>query len=359
MGILERYISREFLKLLGLCLIAFVFLYLLVDFIEKSNTMFRYQATGMQVLEYFVYKIPVIVFQMIPVAILLSTLISLTILSKNSEIIAMKASGVSLYRIVAPLLVCAVLLSGFAFLLNEYVVPYTNERSEFVYQVEIKEKRTAISKKRKKVWYKLDNGILHIRTYYTQTNEMRDVIIFQFDDRFRLTQRIDAKKAVWTGKDWEFKEGVRREFDGNRFLSGNQFDSLKVALQETPEDFSRIAKNSDEMNYRELAEFIGRVEGEGLDVTRYSVDLQAKLSFPLVGIIMSLLAIPFALRTGRQGGVALGVGLAVGIGVIYWLFLGTFLSLGYSGALPSLAAAWGCHLLFGAIGIIMLMGVSK
>ena len=361
MSILTRYISREFAKLLLLCLVTFVFLYLLVDFIEQSNSFFRHDASIRHVLSYFAYKVPLILFQMLPVAVLLATLLTLTLLSRNSEIIAMKSGGVSIYRIVAPLLVLAALLSGFTFLLNEYVVPFTTERAEYIKRVEIKGRQPAVRKKRKNIWYKTASGIYYIRVYHTERREMRDLSFFDFDRDFNLLRRIDAEGAVWIEGDgqWEFRSGVIREFRGGDLVANTPFDTRRIPIPETPEDFSTVAKRSDEMNYRELSEYIRRVEGEGLDVTRHQVDLQGKLSFPLVGLVMALLAIPFGLRGGRQGGVALGIAMAVSIGVVYWLFLGTFLSLGNSGSLPPMVAAWGSHAIFGVLGVIMLLRVPK
>jgi lipopolysaccharide export system permease protein len=359
MTILARYLAREFGKLFALCLATFVFLYLLVDFIEQSSAFFRAHADGADVLRYFVFKLPLVVFQMIPAAVLLATLLVLTLLSKNSEITAMKAGGVSLYRIVAPLLACAAALSGFSFLLNEYVVPVTNERAEFVKRVDIKGRQPAVRHKRKRVWYKSASGIYSIGIYHTVTREMRDVTIYEFAADFALARRIDARRAVWTGAAWEFQDGVVRTFDRNRFVAGERFDRRVIPIEAVPDDLATIAKSSDEMSARELSEFVDKVAGEGMDVTRYRVDLQGKYAFPLVGLVMALLAVPFALRGGRQGGVALGIGLAVGIGVVYWLALGTFLSLGNSGRLPPTVAAWGSHVLFCGIGMVLLVRAPK
>ena len=359
MTILSRYVAREFAKLYGLCLGTFVFIYLLADFIEQSNAFFRAHVVGTDVLRYFLYKTPLVVFQVIPPAALLATLLVLTLLSKNSEIVAMKAGGVSLYHVVTPLLAAAALLSAFAFLLNEYVVPTTSERAEFIKRVDIKGKEPVIQHKRRSVWYKMTHEIYQVSLYHTIKREMRDLSVYSFDRDFQLVQRIDAKRAVWTGSAWEFHDGVVRVFEANRFRAATPFEARVIPIEAQPDDLATLVKSSDEMSYRELSDFVEKVEGEGMDITKYRVDLQKKLAFPLVTLIMSLLAVPFALRGGRQGGAALGIVFAVVIGLIYWLVMGAFSALGNSGKLPPPVAAWGSHVIFAAVGIGMLVRAPK
>ena len=355
MTILSRYIAREFLKMFALSLAAFIFIYLLVDFIERANDFSKYSATGAQVVAYFAYKIPLILFQVIPAGLLLATLITLIQLARNSELTAMMAGGVSLVRIVTPILVTAALFSAFSFALNEYVVPVTTERAETIKEVDVKGKKARTRTKIKDRWYKYPDGIYNLRVYRSTKKKIEGFSLFDINERFQIIRRIDAESGLWVEDGWEFQNVTVRYFDRNRLVGTESHDVLRLDLGARPKDFATVPKEPDEMNYRELTAYIRRIEQEGLDVTPYRVALQGKLSFPLVGFIMALLAIPFALRTGRQGGVALGIGIAVILAAVFWIALSAMISLGNTGALPPLVAAWSAQVVFLALGAVLLV----
>ncbi|MDP8222146.1 MAG: LPS export ABC transporter permease LptG [Candidatus Lernaella stagnicola] len=355
MSVLARYVSREFLRLFGLCLGALIVIYLVFDFIDRAGNFFRSDPAFVHVLLYFLYKIPTIVFQLLPVSVLLSTLLVLAIMSRNSEITAMKAGGVSVPTIVLPILLWSLVLAGGAFAINEFVVPAATTKMKYVKKVYIKKQEWRVKIRDKDFWYKSPGAIYRIGRFRPEENSLHRLQIYRFDEGFSLRERIDAERAVWADDQWRAVSGVVRKFDRGRLLSESAFEEQAIDLPETPEDLLIYRKDPEQMGVRDLLAYINDLKSEGFDVRKYRVDLHGKISFSLVTAIMALLGIPWAIRSGRQGGVAFGIGLAVIIGVVYWIVLGFALALGRSGALPVLVAAWGPHVLFGVAGIVALI----
>ena len=359
MTILTKYFAKEFTRLFFLCLCTFVLMYLLVDFIERSNTFLRHEAAPADVLMYFVYKIPMIMFQTIPAAVLLSTVLTLVIKAKNMEIVAMMASGISIFTIAAPFLIISAIISASAFAINEYVVPYSNAKVTYIEQVNIKGKEATVGFKIKQAWYRSKDGIYDIDTYYPPKKMMKGVKIYFMDNKFKLVRRIDAERAQWMNNGWVFYNGTDRYFKDAVETFQQPFEAMPIPLPETPDDFAVAEKPTDEMSFRELNRYIDKVKLENVDVRKYRVDLYGKISFSLVSLVMSLLGIPFSLRTDRQGGLAAGVGLSLVISVAYWLVMSAFLSLGHSGRLPPFFSACGSHVIFIAVGMGMLAKATK
>jgi lipopolysaccharide export system permease protein len=356
---LDRYIGMQFLKMFALCLFGFIMIYTLVDFIERSSQIFKEQPSSAAIFLYFLYKMPLIIFQMIPIACLLGSLLSLVMLAKNSEIVAIKAGGIPLLRATASIIVLSSIISVAAFLMNEYVVPYANEKKDYIYLVEIKKHEWRIKYRKQNVYYKSGRTIFSFGLFVPEQNKVSKVRMYRFDEKFRLVERAVAEKAEYGREGWSLINGIYWRFDGESLAETKSFDTMPANLIDTPDEMKVYQKESEQMSYRELKAFIKDMRRLGYDTTAYQVDLAGKLSFPLVPIIMAVLGIPFAARVGRSGGIALGIGVAVVIGVVYWIILGIGLALGHSGALPSFVAAWGSHIFFGALGFAGLMKVRQ
>jgi lipopolysaccharide export system permease protein len=355
MTILARYVAREFLKLFFFCLTALILVYLIFDFIDRAGNFFRGQPSLVHVLLYYVYKVPTIVFQLVPVSTLLGALLTLAIMSKNSEIVAMKAGGVSTARIVTPILLAAVLLAAGAFAINEFIVPVATAKMKYIQTVHIKKQDWRVKLRDRNLWYKSPGAIYHITNFAPDEGRLTGLQVFRFDDEFALTERVDADRVQWVNGRWLAFAAVRRTFVDGALESEAAFEELPLELPETPEELKVYKKDPEQMSFRELYAYVRDLKAEGYDVRRYEVDLHGKISFALVTVIMALLGIPWAIRSGRQGGVAFGIAAAVLIGVGYWIVMGFSLALGRSDALPVVVAAWGPHAFFGVIGMIGIL----
>lgn len=357
LSILGRYISIEFIKILLLSLGAFIAVYLVIDIFQGIGMMVEYKPAFHLVSALYLLKIPRILSQVTPVAVLLSTLMTLGLLSRNSEITAMKSSGISLYRIVSPILVIAFMVSIFSFLSNEYIVPHTNKEAMFIEKAKIRKKSPKSFFRQNKIWYRGDNAIYNIQLFEPDTNTLKGVTIYHMGEGFSLSKRIEAKEGVWDGSAWRFYD-VREDIFDNGGITSNSYRELPVMFPETPETFGVEERDSEEMGFWELRGYISKLRSEGYDSTRLVVDLYSKLSSPFTALVMAFLGIPFALKGGRSAGIAFGVGISVVIGFGYWLIMSFGLSLGRAEALPPLLSAWGANIVFGLTGVLMMMKVE-
>ncbi len=358
--ILYRYVIRENLKIFGLSLSSLVLIYVVVLFLQKMSIFIKYQASPYLIFKYLLLKIPEVTFQWtLPYAVLLATLLTLSILSRHSEITAFKAGGISLYRITVPLFLIALLMSFFSFMGNEYLVPLTNRKVRNLLDVQVRKEQPSSFFKNYKIWYRSDNRIFNIQLLDPAKKVLKGFTLYQFDDSFRCVQRIDAREARYLNSGWRFYQGALRRFDADGSIRATLFNEMDLPLKETWESFQKIARVSEEMSYTELRTYVQKIQSSGYDATRYLVDLYAKLSHPFLNLIMVLIAIPFALKTGRSGGVALSVGISVLIGFSYGVVYYLSLSIGKSGVLPPFAAVWTPTVLFGLAGIFTLMSIRQ
>jgi len=357
---LHRYVVREYLKVFSLSLSSLILIYLIVLFFQKMDLIIKYQAPFYLIFEYLLYRIPEVIFQWIlPYAVLLATLLTLGGLSRHSEITAMKAGGVSLYRITFPLLFIALLISLCSFLGNEYLVPYTNQSTQYLLDVKVRKEHPSSFFKNYKIWYRSDQHVFNIQLVNPQKKVLEGVTLYQFDNHFACTQRIDAREAKWMDGKWKLYDGAMRDFRESGSIQMTPFKEMEFSLPENWESFQTIERQSREMSYAELQTYIQKIQSAGYDATRYLVDLYSKLSYPLLNLIMVLIGIPFALKTGRSGGVAISIGISVTIGFAYGVTFYIFLSFGKSGILSPFLSSWIPTLLFGLAGIFTLMSVRQ
>ena len=357
---LHRYVVREYLKIFSLSLSSLILIYVIVLFFQKMDLIIKYQAPFYLIFEYLLYRIPEVIFQWIlPYAVLLATLLTLGGLSRHSEITAMKAGGVSLYRITFPLLFIALLISLCSFLGNDYLVPYTNQKTQYLLDVKVRKERPSGFFKNYKIWYRSDQHVFNIQLVNPQKKILEGLTLYQFDNHFTCTQRIDAREAKWMDGKWKLYDGAMRDFREGGSIQMTLFKEMEFSFPENWESFQTIERQSGEMSYAELRTYIQKIQSAGYDATRYLVDLYSKLSYPFLNLIMVLIGIPFALKTGRSGGVAISIGISVMIGFAYGVTFYIFLSFGKSGILSPFLSSWIPTLLFGLAGIFTLMSVRQ
>jgi lipopolysaccharide export system permease protein len=188
---------------------------------------------------------------------------------------------------------------------------------------------------------------------------LKGLTLYEFDDQFRCVQRIDAKEAKWLNGKWSLYGGSMRNFDESGSVRTTPFEEMDFPIKEDWESFQKSSWDSGEMSYAELRTYIQKIQASGYDATRYLVDLYSKLSYPLLNVIMVLIGIPFAIKTGRSGGVALSVGISVMFGFLYGILFYVFISFGKSGILPPIVACWIPTLLFGLAGVFTLMSLRQ
>jgi len=347
--LLDKYILKEFIRFFLITCVSFIALYILIDLFEKSRMLMSNNATASQIGSYFLYSIPMIISLTIPAAILLSTLLTYSFLSKYSEITAMKANGISLYRIAVPTLVVAAIVSVFLFFFTELFTPFSLQRTEHIIKVEMQKQKALGFFKQNEIWYRGYYAIYNFKLFEVDKNILRGITINQMNPDFSLIRRIDAERAEWKNNQWVFYNMVITTFNENNSPSLEWANEKVIALPEGPNDFKIIQKDAEKMGFFELSRYVRKIRSEGYDVSRYLIDLQGKIAFPFVCLILVLIGMSFSVRSERSGGVMQSLASGIFIGFSYWIVHAFSMSLGRSGILPVYVAAWSSNVLFGGL----------
>jgi lipopolysaccharide export system permease protein len=359
MKILDRYVTREFITYLGLGLVGLLTLFIVVDVFEKIDVFLDHRAAPWMIARFYLFRLPEWIVLVMPIALLLATFLSLGQLNKFNELTAMRASGISLVRLLGPVFTVAALATIGSFLFNEAVVPGANRLRDRVYEDEIRRMERVAPSERADVTYLGQGGrIYFIRLYVIPERRMHEVSLQEFRSG-ALVRRIDAAEASWDGGRWVFSAGYVRRFDERGQESATPFTRMAVGgLPERPADFARESRDPDEMNARELMAYLTRLRSSGARAANYLVDLHLKLAFPLINLIVVMIGAAVATRLRMQSA-ALGFGLSIAISFLFYAFIRTGQALGHSGVLPPYLAAWLGDMVFGTIGLIMMVRAQR
>ncbi len=359
--ILDRYIVRTFLFYLLVVVFTLVFLIEIVTFfLDLLNDVVRNQIPAGMVIDYFVHYAPQLIYVTTPLAALIAILMSFAILNQNNEITAVKASGISLYRITLPLLTVAALLSVGLFLFEHFYVPAANRHQDAV-RDRIKGRPAQTYYRPDRHWIVGEDSRIY---YYNFFDPMQQVLggvtIFDLDaETHQLVRRISAERAEWEESlsGWIFTSGWVRELTPG---SVNQFEQFPARffpeLREPPSYFLKEVKQSTQMNFLELNSYMRELEQSGFDVVPLAVQLHRKFSFPLFVLILSMIGLPFAFSMGKRGALS-GIALSIGIAMAFWATNSFFEALGNLNKLPPVAAAWAPDVLFGLAGLYMFLRI--
>ncbi|MBI1796634.1 MAG: LPS export ABC transporter permease LptG [Candidatus Eisenbacteria bacterium] len=358
MRILDRYLLREFSLYLALGLVGFLCIFMVVDVIEKVDVFLDHHAATTLVLRYYLFRTPEVIVQVLPVALLLATFLALGQLNKFGELTAMRSTGLSLMRILAPVFVIAAGGVIVSLLLGELVVPNTNRERDRIFDVQIRRLAKELSTERADVTYLGSGGrIYYMRLYVIPEQRMHEVSVQEFN-KGTLARRIDAAEATWDGRRWVFTSGFLRTFE-NGDERAQPFDRLSLpGIDERPENFAREGRRPDELNFFELRDYVFKLRASGARVANYLVDLHMKLAFPLIDLIVILIGAPIATRL-RARSAALGFGLSVSISFAYYAFMQSGKALGHNGALPPYLAAWMGDIVFGIVGVVLMFRAQR
>jgi LPS export ABC transporter permease LptG len=362
--ILDEYVMGSAFRNFLLVICSLVVLFLIFTFFELIGDIVKFRTPLVTVGAYLLNLIPFILYNVTPLSTLIAVLITFGTLNRTSEITAMKATGTSLYRVVAPVLLLAAVLSAALFAFDEVYLPGANRRQEAYLSV-IKNKQAQTFLRPDRKWMSgqtSGNGeptrIFYYQYFDTYKNDFANLTVFEFDpDTFTLTRRIFAESARWDENinGWVLENGWQRTFAGPSISSYQPFTvSSFPEIHEQPSYFKKEARQSQEMSYVELSSYIDDLRQSGFDTMRLRVQLYRKLAYPAITLIMAILAIPFALVAGKRGSVA-GLGTAIAVAIAYWVVAAIFENLGDVNSLPAVLAAWSPDLLFFIAGSYLLL----
>jgi LPS export ABC transporter permease LptG len=358
--ILDRYLVRICARTVIMSAGVLLGLFYIATFIDLSDKLFKGTATGGMILALLWYSTPQYLYYIIPIAVLIGTLVTVGTVTKNSELVVMKACGISLYRLATPLLTLALLASGFLFVLEERVLAYSNRRASVIDDaVRGRQPRSGGLLNRR--WLVGPNGSIYHYVYFDRAaNQLHGLSVYDFDrERQALTGITFVSQAAYQGSPdgngttWEARQGWAREIQPKAGFA--RFNVRNVQL-ETPGYFGSEEPDPEQMSYSELRDYVAALQAGGFNVIGYLVSLHRKVAFPFVTLVMTLIAVPFAVTTGKRGALY-GVGAGIGLALVYWTTISVFAAIGSAGLITPLLAAWAPNVLFGMVAVYLVLTV--
>jgi LPS export ABC transporter permease LptG/LPS export ABC transporter permease LptF len=361
LAILDGYITRAYLQYVLLAATALLGIFYIASFLDVSDKLFKGMVTTVTIAEYFRYSTPQWVYYVLPLSVLLGTLVTIAVLTKNSELIVMKACGISLYRLALPMFTMGLVAGGALVLLQETILGPSTQKAKELHQI-IRGLNPQTLNLLVNRWLVGSRGqIYHYQTLDPVTRTLNGLEIYEFTPGMeRITRRSLFQTATFAAGEqadvWQVKHGWTREFDATGELKLGSATPIgeEQRTLERADYFGTEERNPDYMGFRDLRTYTERLRAGGFDVTEQDVALWRKAAFPFVPLIMTLLAVPFAATIGRSGAMG-GIGVGIALAISYWTVISIFAALGTGGALPPMLAAWAPNLIFGAGALYLLL----
>jgi len=348
-------LTRFFLFILGgfSALILIITLFQLLDYITRNNIEWAIVAN------YLLFLLPWIINSVAPMAALVAVMVTFGILHKTSQVVALKASGLSIFRLAAPALMASILLSVFVFVNQDYILPFTNRRQNNLrYLIRKGQEPPQTFYQTTNKWiFGTESRIFNYAYFTPASNTFARLNVLDLSrEPFGIKRRLYARRAWWDGssQEWVLEKGWERRFEGDHPVAFEPFEERRVSLAEHPEYFKKETVGSSSMTLAELRRAITDLSRSGFDVLDLRIALQSKIAFPLTCLVMVMVGLPFSFSVGKRGALY-GVAIGMAIGLTYWGLTGVFEQMGRYEVLPPMLAAWGPNLLFGAGGLYLFL----
>lgn len=354
--IIDTYVLTGFLFYFFLLLISFVLMTEVYNFFELLSDVVKNHIPMTVVAKYLFFLTPQLIYQSTPMSVLVAVLITFGILTKNNEVTALKACGVSVYRLSVPVLIAAALLSGSLFAFDHYYIPEANVIQDALRnQIKGRPAQTFFRPDRK--WIFTEGSRIFYYKYFDPGEEMMvGVSVYELDPAtFRLTKHISAERARWEPNlnTWVFQNGWDREFPTAHNVVMHQFLQQTATfseLKDPPSYFLHEDLQEKQMNFLQLADYISELKRSGFDTVHLQVQFYKKFSVPLFALIMALISVPFAFSSGNRGAMA-SIGVSFVIAIAYWSISALFEQVGNVNQLPAALAAWSPNAVFSLAGL--------
>jgi LPS export ABC transporter permease LptF/LPS export ABC transporter permease LptG len=361
-NLLDLYVMRTYVRMLAISIVGIMGLFYISTFIDMSDKLFKGQVTLGMILAFLMWETPQFLYYIIAIGVLLAAIVTIGLLTKNSELVVMRACGISLYRTALPLLVLAIAASGVLFSFEERVLALSNRRADYLKHI-IRGGNPQTFDVLNRKWVVGRNGeVYHYQYFNPRRRELNGVTVLRFDpETHTLTQRAYAAQATYLPAEpedqtpWVASAGWIRDFSGSDVKRYTPFQTSRVAF-EPAQYFVTEAPEPERMNYAQLRHYIEELKASGYTVLDHEVALYQKFAFPLVTLIMTLIAVPFAVTTGKRGAMY-GIGVGIVLALVYWTAISVFAAFGAGGLMSPVLAAWAPNLLFGASAAFLLLAV--
>lgn len=356
MKVLDRYLARSFFPPFLSCLFVFGTLFIIVDYFNNLDEFLRHNSPIQIVLTYYFYLVPTLLVQIIPIAVLVSILFLLGMLSKHNEITAMKASGVTTFSILAPFLFIGLVVSFCVFLVNETVVPKAMLVSSSIKDGLIESGKKSLEERAiKNVTLASDSRMIFAREYEIVGHTLHDVDIEDLSSK-RYKIKLKAKKAVYQDGEWQLYDVLKQRINMRGEMVGEPVFSPRLVLELNvkPEQFIQEESKVEFMSTKELKAYIRNFGTSSKRLSdRLWVDYHSRIALPFVSLIVMLIGAPLAMRTER-GTAMLGIGTSVIIVFLYYAIDSICLALGKGGHLTPVISAWTANILFAIVGLFLI-----
>jgi LPS export ABC transporter permease LptG/LPS export ABC transporter permease LptF len=361
-NLLDLYVARTYVRMLAMCIAGIMGLFYISTFLDKSDKLFKGQITLGMLLQFLWWETPQFLYYIIAIGVLLAAIVTVGLLTKNSELIVMRACGISIYRTAVPLLFFAVLASGVLFTFEERVLAFSNRRADYLNHIIKGGSPQTFDVVNRKWLVGREGDIYHYQYFDPRRRELNALSILRFDpatmsvkERIFATQAVYAPRSAADPEPWVASGGWVRQIAGTNVTRYLTFSSIRLTLE--PSDyFETEAPAPDRMDYAQLRGYIDELKTSGYNVSHHEVELHRKVAFPLVTLVMTLIAVPFAVTTGKRGAMY-GIGIGIALALVYWTAFSVFAAFGASGIMAPTLAAWAPNLLFGATALYLLLTV--
>lgn len=366
LGNIDGYISFAFLRILFLCSVSLVAIFLIADLTENIEDFLRNEVSADVIVSHYRSKVLLTFFEISPIILLVSTIFTFSLLARSNELVALRAIGLSFLRISAPVVLCGVLLALGLYFLQSKVLPEMNRDANRTQDLIKHGPKTGSSSRlamaREKQWIVGRDGksIFNFLYFDESLLEIDKLQGFFFDDEYRISSRFFAEKAKFLGDgSWLITGGWKRDFDGNVISNFQKIEPVgRIRLSESPEFLRKGAIPPEEMSNRELREYLRDLEASGRSSSTVSVAYGERFSYPLTAFVMCLVALPFSFRYEKRGALY-GVGFAIIIGFSLVIAMAFFRAAGIGGFLPPLLSVWIPPMLFAFFSVYLFLGVQS
>lgn len=357
--LLDRLVLSDLIRFFLFILGGFSALVLIITLFQLLDYITRNKIDWTVVANYLLFLLPWIVNSVAPIAALVAVMITFGLLHKTSQVVALKASGQSIFRLAAPALVASIVLSCFVFVNQDYILPFTNRRQNNLrYLIRKGQEPPQTFYQTTNKWiFGTESRIFNYAYFIPTSNTFARLNVLDLSrEPFGITRRLYARRAWWdSGKEeWVCENGWERRFEADRLVGFEPFIEKRFALAEHPEYFKKEAVGSQSMTLGELRRAITDLSRSGFDVLDLRIALQSKIAFPLTCLVMVIVGLPFSFSVGKRGALY-GVAIGMAIGLAYWGLTGLFEQMGRYEMLPPMLAAWGPNMLFGAGGLYLFL----
>jgi lipopolysaccharide export system permease protein len=359
MSIIERYVLKQFLRYAIICLGVSIFIYVVINLFDNLGKFLAKNASALDIMIYYLYLTPSYAILLIPVASMIAVFLVFGIMSKNREMLVLKTSGLSINRLFYLLLATGVVIAVSTFIFQETVGVWAQTRL-----IEHEQKRINRRPRREDIWrrnffyYGENNWIYSIQKFDGRIRTMDEIVLWQISKDNKIKQRIDASYARYDSI-WVFENATVRQFDtlGKEIVA--KYGILKMpGLREKPADFMKKIKPPEEMNFLQIASFVKKRQRAGQDVSKEKVELNYRFSYPIITLVLMLITLPISLVL-RRGGIAVGLGISIGLSFLFWGFIQSSRAYGVAGMLNPVLAAWLPNIVFGILGIVLILKTPR